>query len=159
MNLSHISLKTGGISLSEMLQELNGVIVEWFMLGIYLNITPEALKIIQAHRETEEDHQRNMLIKWSEVDIPTWEKLIHALMMIKKYDVAINIAITHSKLTYHSIFSSIMTMPTKLKPDKHAQWAILCTYSISSITQLLHGRIHLVQICSCPIQTFLLVFL
>ena len=87
----------GGVDLSEMLSELKEVIIEWFMLGIYLDITPEILKIIQAEWETEEHRQLNMLIKWSDKEEPTWEKLIHALIMIKKYNVATNIAIKYRK--------------------------------------------------------------
>ena len=97
MMLSFLAFHIGGVGLNEMLPELKEVIVEWFMLGIYLDVTPEILKIIQLEWETEEDRQLNMLIKWSDMETPTWEKLIHALIMIKKYNVAISIAIGHRK--------------------------------------------------------------
>ena len=96
-----------------MLLELKDAIVEWFRLGVYLNLTTETLKAIQAGGGTEESHQITMLIKWSEMEIPTWEKLITALMDIEQFTIAVNIATKYRKFmrshTQYNSNNSIIT--------------------------------------------------
>lgn len=96
-----------------MLLELKDAIVEWFRLGFYLSLTQETLKAIQAGGGTEESHQITMLIKWSEMEIPTWEKLITALMDIEQFTIAVNIATKYRKFvqshTQYNSNNSIIT--------------------------------------------------
>ena len=83
---------SGGLCLQEMLEVLVEVTVQWFMLGIYLGIPSETLQTIRATKRKVEVRKTHMLIKWSEQDTPTWEKLVEALMKMKLYILAVNIA-------------------------------------------------------------------
>ena len=80
-----------------MLVELEEVTVRWFMLGIYLGVEPTTLKAIKEDRKTVEYCKMEMLIKWSDLEIPTWEKLIIALMDINESTVAVQIATKYRK--------------------------------------------------------------
>ena len=84
-------LFSGGGSLSEMLSALKEV-VQWFRLGIFLSLPRGALLTIKAQGRYVEECKRLMLICWFEQDIPTWEKLIEALMEMKMYSLAVKIA-------------------------------------------------------------------
>ena len=88
----------GGISLDQMLSELEDVTVRWFMLGIYLGIDDATLKDIRENKKTVEKCKVEMLIKWSNRENPTWEKLIFALLDINEATVAVKIATKYRKL-------------------------------------------------------------
>ena len=75
-----------------MLVELEDVAIRWFMLGIYLGIGDATLKAIREDKKTIENCIIDMLIKWSDLEAPTWEKLVIALMDINESKVAIRIA-------------------------------------------------------------------
>lgn len=84
-----------GIYLEDLLLALIDVTVQWFNLGIQLDIPPETLKAIRTDRREVEECKREMLIKWDEQDTPTWEKLVKALIKIEMYFVAVDIATKH----------------------------------------------------------------
>ena len=87
----------GGISLDQMLIELENVTVRWFMLGIYLGVDDATLKAIREDKIMVEKCKVEMLIKWSFKENPTWEKLIIALLDINESTVAIKIATKYRK--------------------------------------------------------------
>lgn len=69
--------------------------MQWFNLGIQLDIPPDTLKTIETDSSGVEECKREMLVKWDEQDTPTWEKLVKALMKIEMYSVAADIATKH----------------------------------------------------------------
>ena len=86
-----------GISLQDMLNELEDVIVEWFKLGVYLKVPSATLKAIRSDSKRVEECKLFMLIEWSKYDTPTWEKLVTALIHIDMPSVAVKIATKHRK--------------------------------------------------------------
>lgn len=82
-----------------MLCELEDVITEWFKLGLYLDIPSETLKAIKRDRKKVEECKTFMLIEWAKWDIPTWEKLVFALVSIGMPSVAVKIATKHRELS------------------------------------------------------------
>lgn len=66
-------------------------VTEWHDLGLQLGLPEHVLKLIEAHPNIE-GHRRMMLSKWLESDPQaSWEKLIAALMTLRRKDVAENI--------------------------------------------------------------------
>ena len=90
-------LSAGGISLQDMLTELKDVISKWFKLGIFLGVTSEVLTGIKRSGKKEKECKLLMLIEWSKQDIPTWEKLVTALIKANLPTVAVRIATNHRK--------------------------------------------------------------
>ena len=80
----------GGIDLKEMLEALVELTVQWFMLGICLKMEPANLLNIRGSKKnaTVEECKIEMLIKWSEQQTPTWEKLVKALIKMKMHSIA-----------------------------------------------------------------------
>ena len=55
-------------------------VTEWFTLGIYLNLPPTKLDIINAdYRFQTEQAQREMISLWMKTGNATWSSLLHAL--------------------------------------------------------------------------------
>ena len=55
-------------------------VVEWFTLGLYLNLSPTELEIINADfRFQSKPARREMLAVWLKTGKATWSRLIHAL--------------------------------------------------------------------------------
>lgn len=68
-------------------------VVEWFRLGVHLEI-PETdlLTIRKDHRDQTEECRLEMLIKWGELEKRTWSKLVKALVSIDRKVLANKIA-------------------------------------------------------------------
>lgn len=95
-------ITSGGLTLKELLEAMRDVTVQWFDLGIYLGLPPEVLETIRADWSKVEECKIEMLIKWSEQDTPTWEKLVKGLMELKMYSSAAEIATEHRELSVTS---------------------------------------------------------
>lgn len=78
-----------------MMNELRGVIIQWFRLGVFLGVPSATLKAIRNDRKKEEDCKVCMLIEWSNLDTPTWEKLVTALVYTDLPSIAVKIASKH----------------------------------------------------------------
>ena len=83
--------------MQEILTELKDVISKWFKLGVFLGIPSETLIGIKHSGKKEKDCKLLMLIEWSKHDIPTWEKLVTALIKTGLPTVAVRIATNHRK--------------------------------------------------------------
>lgn len=69
----------------------------WFELGVQLNIAVcDLLAIKQDYRETS-DCRLQMLIKWEQLERPTWSKLISALVKIRRIVLAEDLATKYGK--------------------------------------------------------------
>lgn len=73
-------------------------VVEWFSLGVQLEI-PESdlLTIRKDHRDTV-DCRLQMLLKWGQMEKRTWSKLVIALANIDRKFLADKLAKKYSKL-------------------------------------------------------------
>ena len=83
--------------MQKILTELKDVISKWFKLGVFLGIPSETLTGIKHSGKKEKDCKLLMLIEWSKHDIPTWEKLVTALIKTDLPTVAVRIATNHRK--------------------------------------------------------------
>ena len=90
-------MPAGGIGLQEMLNELKDVTIKWFKLGVFLGVQSEVLTGIKRSEKNEKCRKVQMLIVWSKQDIPTWEKLVTALIKADFPTVAVRIATNHRK--------------------------------------------------------------
>ena len=67
-------------------------VIEWHDLGLELGLPESVLQSIEADHRYIGDRRRMMLSKWLDFDQEaSWEKLIAALMTIRRKDVAENI--------------------------------------------------------------------
>ena len=82
----------------DMLIELEDVIIEWFKLGIFLEIPSSTLIVIRNSKKKVEECKISMLTEWSNFNTPTWEKLVTALVHTDLPAVAVKIATKHRKL-------------------------------------------------------------
>ena len=82
---------TPEVTLRDLLRELIDV-VDWFHLGIYLDIPHSALLKISAENGTVDRCKTQALIKWMDLREPSWEDVVRALVNIKMIDLARNIA-------------------------------------------------------------------
>ena len=71
--------------------ELRGV-TEWFSLGVQLKIPTDELMIIRKDHRYTHDCRLEMLIRWKQLEEPTWTKLVTALVNIGRRDLAVKIA-------------------------------------------------------------------
>ena len=83
--------------MQDMLTELKDVISKWFRLGVFLGVPSEVLTGIKRSGKKEKECKLLMLIEWSKQDIPTWEKLVTALIKADLPTVAVRIATNHRK--------------------------------------------------------------
>lgn len=85
--------------MQDMLTELKDVTMKWFKLGVFLGVPSETLTMIKhsGRMHTEKDRKVQMLIEWSKQDVPTWEKLVTALIKADLPSVAVRIATNHRK--------------------------------------------------------------
>ena len=67
--------------------ELRGV-TEWFSLGVQLKIPTEDLMTIRKDHRFTYDCRLEMLIRWEQLEKPTWTKLVTALDNIGRRDLA-----------------------------------------------------------------------
>ena len=79
--------------------ELKDVISKWFKLGIFLEVPSETLIGIKRSGKKEKECKLLMLIEWSKRDIPTWEKLVAALIKADLPTVAVRIATNHREFS------------------------------------------------------------
>ena len=71
--------------------ELKGVIA-WFNLGVQLKIPTHQLLAIREDYRTTEKCRLEMLIRWEQLEKPTWTKLVTALVNIGRRGLAEDLA-------------------------------------------------------------------
>lgn len=80
----------------QLVSELTEV-VDWFHLGIYLEIPHSELLKISADYDTVNSCKTQALIKWIDLKEPSWESVVRALVGIKMKDLADHIANKYGK--------------------------------------------------------------
>ena len=91
MILSFLSGGGENAELAALQVELRGV-TEWFSLGVQLKIPTDELMIIRKDHRYTHDCRLEMLIRWEQLEEPTWTKLVTALVNIGRRDLAVKIA-------------------------------------------------------------------
>lgn len=69
--------------------------VRWFELGLQLNIPEDDLKAIAADHVSVRDRSLHMFMRWKELEKPTWNRLVTALLNIGKRTLAEKLAKNH----------------------------------------------------------------
>ena len=72
-------------------------VTDWFALGVYLGLDEFILKSVQEDCVRTDDCRREMLGKWMKEQEATWSKVVHALVEMKMYPLAVQIASKYSK--------------------------------------------------------------
>ena len=57
-------------------------VVNWFQLGIQLEIPPDILKAIRSDRRDTAECRLELFMKWKDRERPTWQKVVKALSNI-----------------------------------------------------------------------------
>lgn len=76
--------------LSALQRELRGV-YEWFQLGIELKIDDDRLLGILSDFKFTADCRIHMLVAWKELEVPTWPRIIEALINIGRGELALKL--------------------------------------------------------------------
>ena len=99
-----ILLTSGGVESAELADlqvELNGVIA-WFELGVQLKMPSHDLLAIREDYRTVEKCRLEMLIRWEQLEKPTWNKLFSALVNIGMKGLADSLAEKYGNEAPHS---------------------------------------------------------
>ena len=80
------------VSVKDLLSELEEVITNWFVLGVFLNIPESKLCEIRQDYENDEECKMEMLMSWKQLSIPTWNAIVDALAKIGMDSLAIKLA-------------------------------------------------------------------
>ena len=93
--------------MKEILQELEEV-TDWYYLGLCLGVEEPRLKAIRKDNKGNENRKRAMLFAWSKLQVPTWRKVVRALLemgervlaekIAKKYGKFIMVFILHQSI-------------------------------------------------------------
>ena len=97
-------LTSGGVESAELADlqvELKGVIA-WFELGVQLKIPSHDLLAIREDYRMVEKCRLEMLIRWEQLEKPTWNKLFSALVNIGMKGLADNLAEKYGNEASHS---------------------------------------------------------
>ena len=88
-------------------QELEEV-TDWYYLGLCLGVEEPRLKAIRKDNKGNENRKRAMLFAWSKLQVPTWRKVVRALLemgervlaekIAKKYGKFIMVFILHQSI-------------------------------------------------------------
>ena len=88
-------------------------VVDWFDLGIQLNIPMELMQEIEQDYLKTKGKRLGMLMQWKELQKPTWGKVVQALINIDQRAIAKTIAENHgNKINYCSCMSLYNTVDT-----------------------------------------------
>ena len=72
-------------------------VTEWFNFGLHLGLDENTLGSVKNDRMRTDDRRRDMLGIWMREQEATWSKVVHALVKIKMYRLAVQIASKYSK--------------------------------------------------------------
>ena len=95
--------------MKDILQELEEV-TEWHYLGLCLGVEESRLKAIRKDNKGNENRKRAMLFAWSKLKIPTWRRIVRALLEMGEKVLAEKIAKKYGKfvMVFICINQSIM---------------------------------------------------
>ena len=85
------------MKLLDLLDELKDV-NDWFYFGLYLKVPLSLLKEIRSNYRTVIDQKIDMLDQWSELVVPTWGRVVQALVGIGRMRLATHIGSKHGEL-------------------------------------------------------------
>lgn len=88
---------TNEVKVAKLLDELKEV-TNWFELGVYLEIPTSRLQEINEECKDIEECKIEMLLAWSQIQIPTWSALVAALTGIGLQSLANKIASKYGEL-------------------------------------------------------------
>ena len=72
-------------------------VTDWFNFGLHLGVDENTLGSVKNDHQRTHDCRRDMLGKWMREQEATWSKVVHALVKIKMYRLAVQIASKYSK--------------------------------------------------------------
>ena len=72
-------------------------VTDWVALGVYLGIEMPILMSVKKDRLKTNECRRIMLGIWMKEQEATWSKVVHVLVQIKMYRLAVRIASKYSK--------------------------------------------------------------
>ena len=72
-------------------------VTKWFTLGLNLGLDVSTLKGVKKDHMGTDDCRRDMLGIWMREQEATWSKVVQALVQIKIYRLAVQIASKYSK--------------------------------------------------------------
>ena len=84
------------MKLKDLVNELQEV-TDWFALGVYLGLEMSTLESVRTDSMGVDECRRNMLGIWMREQEATWSKVVHALVEMKMYHLAVQIASKYSK--------------------------------------------------------------
>ena len=87
---------SGGVKLKDLVNELQEV-TDWFALGVYLGLEMSTLESVRADSMGIDEGRRSMLGIWMREQEATWSKVVDALVQMKLYYIAVQIASKYSK--------------------------------------------------------------
>jgi len=91
--------------LKDLLRELRSV-TGWRNLGLHLDIPDPILNDIEeSNSGSTDDCRREMLMAWMDLEVPTWARVVHALIHIGLPVLAAEIAHNHGKQLFHCVRS------------------------------------------------------
>ena len=87
---------SGEVKLKDLVNELQEV-TDWFALGVYLGLEMSTLASVRTDCMGVDESRRSMLGIWMREQEATWSKVVHALVEMKMYHLAVQIASKYSK--------------------------------------------------------------
>ena len=72
-------------------------VTDWLALGVYLGLEMSTLMSVKKDRLRTNECRRNMLGIWMREQEATWSKVVHALVQMKMYRLAVRLASKYSK--------------------------------------------------------------
>jgi len=96
------------VTIKDLINELHDVI-SWFLLGIYLDISPsELMKIRADHRDKTDDCKTEMLVTWlRQTTNASWSTVVRALVGIRMGALAQKVAVKYGESVTYKILSSV----------------------------------------------------
>ena len=85
------------VDLRDLLNELKDV-DDWFHFGIYLKVPVPRLREITRECQTVTDRKINMLDDWSNLVVPTWDRVMQALIGMGRKALATHIGTKYGEL-------------------------------------------------------------
>ena len=82
--------------MKDLIQELEEV-TEWDYLGICLKLPEHTLKTIRKDNRKTENRKREVLMEWAKMEVPTWGRVVHALLEMGMEVLAKRIAKKYGK--------------------------------------------------------------
>ena len=72
-------------------------VTDWFNFGLHLGVDENTLDSVKNDHQRTDECRRDMLGKWMKEQEATWSKVVHALVKMKMYYLAVQIASKYSK--------------------------------------------------------------